>query len=127
MQFLQQELVRLTEKIAYELRQQNKLTGCVTVKIRYANFDTHTKQLSIPYSSADHILISTAKHLFTALYDRRLLVRLIGVRFTHLIPGNHQINLFEDSQESIRLYQAIDSIKNRFGVQIIGHAAGQRR
>lgn len=127
MLFLQQELVRLTEKISYELRNQNKLTGCITVKLRYSNFDTHTKQLSIPYSSADHILISTAKNLFTQLYDRRLLVRLIGVRFTHLIPGNHQINLFEDSEESIRLYQAIDSIKNRFGAQIIGHAAGQRR
>ncbi len=122
--FLQQELVRLTEKIAFELRQQNKLTGCLTVKLRYANFDTLTKQASIPYSSADHILIKTAKALFTQLYDRRLLVRLIGVRFTQLIPGNYQINLFDDSQEMIRLYQAIDSVKNRFGATIIGHAAG---
>ncbi|WP_290791309.1 DNA polymerase IV [Flavihumibacter sp. UBA7668] len=125
--FLQQELVRLTEKIAFELRQQNKLTGCVTVKLRYANFDTLTKQASIPYSSADHILIKTAKSLFTQLYDRRLLVRLIGVRFTQLIPGNYQINLFDDSQEMIRLYQAIDSVKTRFGATIIGHAAGQKQ
>ena len=113
--FLHRELVRMTEKIAFELRQQNKLTGCVTVKLRYSTFDTFTKQRSIPYSNADHILLKTARDLFDQLYDRRLLVRLVGIRFTHLVPGNYQINLFEDTQEAIKLYQAIDSVKKQFG------------
>lgn len=115
MQFLHRTLVRMTEQTAFELRQQNRLTGCVTVKIRYSDFNTVTKQQVIPYTSADHVLLQTAKDLFAKLYDRRLLVRLMGVRFSHLIPGNYQIHLWDDTEEMINLYQAIDSVKNRFG------------
>jgi DNA polymerase-4 len=46
------------------------------------------------------------------------------VRFTDLIPGNYQINLFEDSQEKIKMYQAIDSIKKQFGEKYVLKAAG---
>jgi len=119
MQFIHAELVRMTEKIAFELRQQNKLTGCVTVKIRYSDFETVTKQMTIPYSGSDHILLEKVKELFNKLYDRRLLIRLIGVRFSHLVQGNYQISLFDDTQEMIALYQAIDNIKNRFGWQYL--------
>ena len=121
---LHSELVRLTEKIAFELRNQNKLTGCITVKLRYANFETFTRQQTISYSNADHVLLQTTKEVFSKLYDRRLLVRLIGVRFTNLIPGNYQINLFEDTQEHIQLYRAIDSIKSQFGEKLLMRAAG---
>jgi len=124
MSLLYAELIRMTEKIAFELRAQNKLTGCVTVKLRYSDFETCTKQITIPYTNADHILIQNVKQLFDKLYDRRLLVRLIGVRFTHLIPGNYQINLFEDTQEMIGLYQAIDSVKRRFGEKLLIKAGG---
>jgi DNA polymerase-4 len=122
--FLHGELVRMTEKIAFDLRSQNRLTGCVTVKLRYSNFDTYTKQLSIPYTNADHILIETAKGLFDKLYERRMLIRLIGIRFTNLIPGNYQIRLFDDTEENIKLYQAIDSVKKRFGEKFVMRAAG---
>ena len=122
--FLQAQLIRMTESIAFELRRQDKLTGCVTVKLRYANFDTVTKQCSIAYSAADHILMATARKLFEQLYDRRMLVRLLGIRFTHLIPGNYQISLFDDTQEMIRLYQAIDQVKKRFGESMIRRAGG---
>jgi DNA polymerase-4 len=122
--FLHRELVRMTEKIAFELRDNNKLTGCVTVKLRYSDFQTVTKQAVVPYTSADHILLQTARQLFNNLYDRRLLVRLVGVRFSHLVPGNYQIHLFDDTQESIKLYQAIDHIKNRFGENTLMRAAG---
>jgi len=119
MQFLHAELVRMTEKIAFELRQQDKLTGCVTIKIRYSDFETVTKQMTIPYTCSDHILLEKVKELFQRLYDRRLLVRLIGIRFSHLVQGNYQISLFDDTQEMIALYQAIDHIKNRFGWQYL--------
>lgn len=122
--FLHSQLVRMTEEIAYQLRQQNKLTGCVTVKVRYSNFETFTKQITIPYTNADHTLLKIASDLFNKLYERRLLIRLLGIRFTHLIPGNYQINLFEDTQEMINLYQAIDSVKKRFGEKKIIRAVG---
>ena len=123
LQFLYKELVRMTEKIAFELRCNNKLTGCITVKIRYSDFQTLTMQATIPYTASDHILLKKVKEIFAKLYDRRLLVRLVGVRFTNLVAGSYQINLFEDSQEIIGLYQAIDSIKKQFGENLLFRAA----
>lgn len=122
--FLHAQLVRMTEQIAFQLREQNKLTGCVTVKLRYSDFNTVTKQQRITYTAADHVLLKTARELFDKLYERRLLVRLLGIRFTHLVPGNYQINLFEDTQEMIRLYQSIDSIKHRYGEALLVRAKG---
>jgi DNA polymerase-4 len=126
MNFLYSELVRMTEKMAFQLREQNKLTGCVTVKLRYSNFETFTKQASIPYTNADHTLLKTSRELFTKLYERRMLIRLVGIRFTDLVPGNYQISLFEDTQEMINLYQAIDSIKHRYGEQFLMRARGTK-
>jgi DNA polymerase-4 len=122
--FLHSQLVRMTESIGFELRRQNKLTGCVTVKLRYSNFDTVARQKTIDYTNADHLLIPTALELFDKLFDRRMLIRLLGIRFTHLVPGNYQIKLYEDTQEMIRLYQSIDSIKKQFGEQAVHRAAG---
>jgi DNA polymerase IV len=124
LQFMYSELVRMTEAIAFELRQQNKLTGCVTVKVRYSNFDTETHQRTIDYTNADHILLKVSRELFDKLYDRRLRVRLLGIRLTHLVPGNYQIKLYEDTEEMIRLYQAIDGVKKRYGEQYVMRATG---
>ncbi len=121
--FLHRELGRMAERIGFELRSSGKLTGCVTVKIRYSDFQTMTMQATIPYTANDEILIRKARDLFTKLYDRRMLVRLVGVRFTHLVAGTHQIHLFEDTQESIQLFQAIDSVKKQFGEGILSRAA----
>ena len=122
--FLHQQLARMTQKIAFELRSQNRLAGCISVKARYSDFQTEQKQISIPYTGADHELLLKAKELFDTLYTRRQLIRLIGIRFTDLIPGTYQINLFNDTQESIRLYQAIDSIKKQYGEEYVISAAG---
>ena len=124
--FLHAELIRMTESIGFELRNQDKLTGCLTVKLRYANFDTVVRQKTIDYTNADHILLATAQDLFNKLYDRRMLIRLLGIRFTRLIPGNYQIKLYEDTQEMISLYQSIDSIKKRYGETLLMRATGVR-
>lgn len=108
-------LTAMAEKLAYQLRNEQKLTSVVTVTIRYSDFDTRTRQHRIPYTSLDHTLIKTVISLFDQLYDRRLLVRLVGVRYSSLISGNYQMNLFEDTSEMINLYQAMDNIRNRFG------------
>ena len=124
--FIHSQLVRMTEKIAFELRSKNKLTGCISVKIRYSDFQTEQKQMSIDYTNADDILLSKAKELFNNVYTKRQLIRLIGIRFTDLISGTYQINLFNDTQESISLYKAIDSIKKQYGEKYLIHAAGIR-
>lgn len=122
--FIYKQLVRMTEKLAFELRSQNKLAGCITVKIRYSDFQTETKQASIAYTAADHMLIEKVKDLFDGLYNRRQLIRLIGVRFTDLIAGTYQIDLFDDTQELIQLYQAIDSVKRKYGENFLVRAVG---
>jgi len=108
-------IVAMAENLAYQLRRGDKLTSCITVKIRYSDFNTHTLQARIPYTAADHILIPKVKELFKRLYDRRLLVRLVGVRCSHLVGGGYQMNLFEESEELSRLYSAMDHIRQRFG------------
>ena len=125
--FLHAQLVRMTESIGFDLRRQDKLTGCVSVKLRYSNFDTVVKQKTIDHTNADHILLQTAQELFDKLYDRRMLIRLVGIRFTRLVPGNYQIKLYEDTQEMIRLYQSIDSIKRRYGEKSVLRAVGVKR
>lgn len=115
-------IIAMAENLAFQLRQGDKLTACVTVKIRYSDFNTYTLQKRIPYSSNDHTLISIAKELFEKLYNKRLLVRLVGVKCSHLVGGGHQINLFDDSEETIRLYQAMDKIRNRFGMNAVKRA-----
>ncbi len=112
---LKSVIIAMVEKLTYKLREEKKLTSCVTVKIRYTNFDTETKQVHLAYTASDGLLIKAALDLFDKLYSRRMLLRLVGVRFSGLVHGNYQISLFEDTEESIRLYQAMDRIKFRHG------------
>ena len=121
---LKELLVSMVEKLAYQLRKKQKLTACITVKIRYSNFDTHTLQKRIPYTSLDHVLIGVAKELFDRLYKRRILIRLIGVRFSHLVGGVQQLDLFEDTPEMIRLYLALDKLRHRYGRKSVLRAVG---
>lgn len=116
-------LTRMTEKLAFDLRKSNKLTACVTVKVRYSDFNTYTKQARIAYCASDHVLTKKVLELFDQLYERRVLVRLVGVRFSHLIQGGHQINLFEDTEQDIRLYEAIDVIKHKYGASAVMRAS----
>ncbi|MBN2175625.1 MAG: DNA polymerase IV [Bacteroidales bacterium] len=117
-------LIGMVEKIAFQLRKEQRLTSCVTVKIRYSNFDTHTLQKHIPYTAFDHVLLKTALELFDKVYSRRMLVRLVGVKFSALVQGSQQLNMFEDTPEMTSLYQAMDKIRLRFGDRSIRRAAG---
>ena len=121
---LQDLLSAMVEKLAFQLRQEEKLTSCVTVKIRYSNFDTHTLQKRIPYTSFDHVLVPAAKELFDRLYQRRMLIRLVGVRFSGLIRGVQQLDLFEDTSEMVRLYLAVDKLRRRYGADAVRKANG---
>lgn len=114
----------MVEQLAFQLRSEKWLTSVVVVKIRYSNFDTETKQCRIPYTSADHTLLKYVLDLFDKLYSRRMRIRLIGVKFTGLVHGCHQMNLFEDTEELISLYQTMDKLKLRFGSTSVGRASG---
>lgn len=117
-------LIAMTENLAYQLRRGRKLTACVAVKIRYADFDTRSLQARISYTSSDHVLIPKVKSLFEQLYNRRVQVRLIGVRYSHLVEGGCQMDLFDDVDERLDLYRALDRIRNQYGDRSIVNAAG---
>lgn len=117
-------LVSMVEKLGYQLRKQQKLASVVTVKIRYSNYDTHTQQRRIPYTAFDHELLKVVRDLFNHLYQRRMLIRLIGVRISGLVGGQQQLNMFEDTPEMTSLYQAMDRIRNRYGKKAVQRAVG---
>ena len=114
----------MAENLIYQLRRGNKLTACITFKIRYSDFQTYTLQKRIPYTSADHKIIPLVKELYKKLYQRRVLVRLIGVRFSHLVEGGHQIDLFDDDEKILNLYQAMDRMRERYGDRAVIRAKG---
>jgi DNA polymerase-4 len=114
----------MAENLVYQLRRGNKLTACVTFKIRYSDFQTYTVQKRIPYSSADHKIIPVVMELYKKLYQRRMLVRLVGVRYSHLVEGGYQIDLFNDNEKIINLYQAMDRMRERYGDRSVMRAAG---
>lgn len=116
-------LTAMAENLVFQLRRGNKVTACVTVKIRYSDFQTYTLQKRIPYSASDHVILPVVESLFKQLYNRRMLVRLIGVRYSHLVEGGHQISLFEDDK-IINLYQAMDHVRLKYGDRAVMRASG---
>ncbi|MGB4849824.1 MAG: DNA polymerase IV, partial [Saprospiraceae bacterium] len=122
MKFIRSLLGSMVDELAFDLRQDSRLTSCVTVKIRYADFNTFTKQRRIPYTAQTRQLISYAQELFEEVYERRQLIRLIGVKFSGLVNGHIQLNLFDDTQSEISLLQQIDHIRRRWGKEAIGWA-----
>ena len=117
-------ITAMAENLAYQLRNGNKLTSCITVKIRYSDFNTYTLQQKIQYTSSDHILIPIAMSLFNRIYQKRLLVRLIGLKYSGLVNGCFQMSLFEDNFKYFSLYSSIDNLRNRFGERSVIRASG---
>lgn len=123
-QLMERLIISMMEKLAFKMRKHQKLTSVVTVKIRYSNYDTHTLQKKIAYTSFDHVLIDIALELFHRLYERRMLIRLIGVKLSGLIGGVQQLDLFDNNEKMIKLYLQMDKIKLRFGASAVRRASG---
>jgi len=117
-------ILAMLENLAFQLRRANKLTACITVKIRYSDFNTVTMQAKIPYTSADYILYEKAQELFDRLYNKRLLIRLIGVRLSALVNGKHQMTLFDHQERKMQLYSAMDSLREKYGDRSVMCVAG---
>lgn len=125
MVFLMSELVRMIERVGYELREDEKVAGCIAVKIRYPDFETTSRQTTIPYTAADDEIIPVAKALFHKLYKKGQPIRLLGVRLSELTNNAVQSNLFDDVEKKTDLYKAIDNVKNRFGKLSVKRASSR--
>lgn len=121
-QLLKKEMLTMVDTLAFELRNNGKLTSCITLKIRYSNFDTHTIQTRIGFTSSEKVLSEKILLLFEKLYTRRMLIRLIGVKLSYLVAGSYQTDLFNDTTEDLNLCNALDHIRKRFGVQAVMRA-----
>ncbi|MNK11843.1 DNA polymerase IV [compost metagenome] len=122
MSSLRKHIITMVDSLAFELRNSGKLTACLTIKIRYSNFETFTKQVRIPFTSSDRLLSEKALELFKGLYSRRMLIRLIGVKFSELVMGNYQIDLFNDAVTDVNLSAAMDKIRERYGINSVKRA-----
>ncbi|RYY56732.1 MAG: DNA polymerase IV [Chitinophagaceae bacterium] len=125
--FLHQELVRLTEKTAFSLREDEKLAGCLTVKVRYGDFETVSRQETIDYTALDDVLNAKVKDLFNKVWQKGRPVRLLGVRLSQFIPFTMQMSLFGNKVEKLNLYKAMDEIKERFGVKSVTKAVSIKK
>jgi DNA polymerase-4 len=121
--FMRNMLLKMVDELSFELRKVEKLCSCVTVKIRYADFNTYTRQKHINYTANENILSQYVCELFDSLYERRQLIRLIGVKYSGLVQGNYQISLFDDTATDISLMQEKDWIRERFGTDKIMRAS----
>ncbi len=123
-EMLKNRLVAMVDRLAFDLRKSKRVTGCVTLKLKYSDFQTHTFQRRIGYTASDHVLLNHILELFKLNYTRRVLIRLIGIKFSNIVSGFTQINLFEDTEVMMNLYQAMDKIRLRFGDYAIMKAVG---
>ncbi len=118
-EFLRDVLADMVCRLGFDLRQREQLTACITVKVRYTDFQTFTKQRRIAYTANDRDLLRYAAELFDGLHERRQLVRLVGVRFSDLVRGHYQVDLFRDTERDVRLLGTLDKIRERYGEEAI--------
>ena len=121
---LKRVLVSMTEKLCFQLRTEEFLTACAAIKIRSSDFNTVSMQAKIPYTALDGVLITKVTELFEKLVQKNLPIRLIGVRFSHLVHGTYQFDLFNDTTEQLQLYSAMDKLRQKFGDAAVMRAAG---
>ncbi len=121
-EYLETFVISLVEQLLFKMRKENFLSSCIAIKLRYSNFETHMQQVSFEATSSDNIVIPKAKELLAKILDEKRAVRLIGVRLSNLIHGQQQIDMFNDTEENINLYKALDSINKKYGNKTVHRA-----
>ena len=121
--FLESKLSWLVEKAASQLREEGLRARCVSLKLRDSDFKTVTRSHTLNKAACeDHVIFDTVGALFRKLFKRGTRVRLIGVALTSLSSGTApQMELFEnmDAKQWQKLYQGIDSIRDKYGFRSI--------
>jgi DNA polymerase IV len=108
----------LSEKVGADLREQEKKTKCVSLKLRFADFETINRSKSAPEAfDADDLIYETAGALLDrALGNQNKLIRLIGVEVSNLTGDSTQLGLFDyDRLRRERRSKAIDEIRKKYG------------
>ena len=113
------ELLRLTEKATYRMREKDFSARTISIKVRFADFKTITRSKTVPLAiSATHEVYEVVKTLFIALKLDRARIRLVGVSLDGLedgIDGTEQLVLGERENGWRQATAAIDKASARFG------------
>jgi DNA polymerase-4 len=117
-----QELLRLNRINARALRRTGKYASCISIKIRYADFETVNRQVTVPPTSTDAQTGAYVRTLLEKTYQRNRPVRLLGVCYTKLDGQLMWPDLFSEEASPDRLTRTLDSLKDRFGEDAIGPA-----
>ena len=113
------ELLRLTEKATYRMREKDFSARTISIKVRFADFKTITRSKTVPLAiSATHEVFEVVKALFLALKLDRARIRLVGVSLDGLedgIDATEQLVLGERENGWRQATAAIDKASARFG------------
>ena len=121
---LRRELLRLSDEVAWRLRRHGLQARTVNLKLRYPDFSTLTRQVTLPDATdSGPVLYAHALALFEKTWDRRP-VRLVGVGGTNLEQGGRQLRLFEqEDRRQAQLDAALDRIRAKYGESSIRRAS----
>jgi DNA polymerase-4 len=115
---LETVLADLSQRVAARLRQQGFHARTITLKLRYGNFQTITRAVTLSESTQlDTVILDAARRLLRRHWDRRRTVRLLGVQSSGLTAVAGQESLLEASQHQkwSRALAATDRLRDRYG------------
>lgn len=118
-------LFALSEEVCSSLRYRHLKAQTFTLKLRYADFQTITRATTVDPTDDDGIVFKTMRELLDASYTRRIAIRLLGVRASHLLEEEQlELPLFPEDQKRSQMFDAVDKIRKKFGDDAI-HVGGQ--
>jgi DNA polymerase-4 len=120
-QSLEKTIMRLSAQVGSQLRKQGFTARTIRIKIRWGNFETHTRQLSLSTpTDHDSVITEAAMEMFRIIWPVGKPVRLIGVGTTQLSNEPVQLNLLDSTQDKEgRLLRSVDELRERFGEKIV--------
>jgi DNA polymerase-4 len=119
----------LSEKVARRLRMKGLIGKTVRLKIRWSNFETITRQLTLDQpTNHDSVIYNSIKGLLNENWVEGKGIRLIGVGVSKLEEDVYQLSLFNKNYEKERrLLEAIDDLSERYGKEIIRKGSSEKR
>lgn len=115
------ELSTLSDKVARRLRKKSLRGRTVQIKVRWANFDTLTRQITLTKGVNDYETISTqAEALFEEVWKSGRAIRLVGVGVSNLDRGAHQLNLWGPKvKKDVQLQKVLGELRQKYGKDVI--------
>jgi DNA polymerase-4 len=105
-------LCSLCERVCFRARKRGMKARTVTLKLRYADFQTLQRSRTITPTCSELELLPVISELYRRARTRRVAIRLLGICLSNLEPCGLQLSLFDDSES---LHRAVDGVRSRYG------------